>query len=48
MSNNTFSDIYLNNPLYLLNISITNELFENKKKLYEIYYPSDNGISLIK
>ena len=48
MSNNTFSDIYSNKPLYLLNISMTNELFENKKELYEIYYPSDNGISMIK
>ena len=27
---------------------MTNELFENKKELYEIYYPSDNGISMIK
>ena len=47
-SNNSFSDIYLKKPLYLLNISISIPLFENKKVFYEIYYPSDNGKSMIK
>ena len=46
-SNNSFSDIYLKKPLYLLNISISIPLFENKKVFYEIYYPSDNGKSMI-